>query len=215
MTHRRQFLAQLTAGAAALTLDADELRAAASTSSGGPWDTSWIDRVAAAQYRVVFNGSEINDGVALDYVSTFLDQFHEVHNASDAETRAVVVFRRLGTQMGLNDAMWEKFGFGDDLKIVDPTTHAPARRNVFWTARGSESGGNKIDTLQRRGMIVLVCNVSLGSIGYRLAQRTNRNVEEVRSEIRANLVPGAIAVPSGIYALIRAQNAGCAYMPGT
>jgi intracellular sulfur oxidation DsrE/DsrF family protein len=28
-------------------------------------------------------------------------------------------------------------------------------------------------------------------------------------------VPGAILVPSGIYALIRAQNAGCAYMQGS
>jgi intracellular sulfur oxidation DsrE/DsrF family protein len=35
------------------------------------------------------------------------------------------------------------------------------------------------------------------------------------AEARANLIPGAIVVPSGIYALIRAQNAGCAFMPGT
>ncbi len=33
-------------------------------------------------------------------------------------------------------------------------------------------------------------------------------------DARAQLIPGAIVVPSGIYALIRAQNAGCAYMQG-
>jgi intracellular sulfur oxidation DsrE/DsrF family protein len=48
-------------------------------------------------------------------------------------------------------------------------------------------------------------------MGYVVA----RDVEEVQKDVRANLVPGAILVPSGIYALIRAQNAGCAYMPGT
>jgi len=43
----------------------------------------------------------------------------------------------------------------------------------------------------------------------------NRKADEVRAEARANLIPGAILVPSGIYALIRAQNAGCAFMPGS
>jgi intracellular sulfur oxidation DsrE/DsrF family protein len=39
-------------------------------------------------------------------------------------------------------------------------------------------------------------------------------VDEVRAEFRANLVPGATLVPNGVYGVIRAQNAGCAYMPG-
>jgi hypothetical protein len=64
-------------------------------------------------------------------------------------------------------------------------------------------------------MISLVCNVSLGNMGRRFADQTKGNVEEVQAELRANLVPGAIVVPSGIYALIRAQNAGCAFMLGT
>jgi hypothetical protein len=64
-------------------------------------------------------------------------------------------------------------------------------------------------------MICLVCNVALGSMAYRMAEKTHQNVEDVKTEFRANLVPGAILVPSGIYALIRAQNAGCACMPGT
>jgi hypothetical protein len=106
MTRRRDFLARLTAGAAALAFDADELHAATHLTASGPWDTSWIDRVGAAQYRVVFNASDISYGAALNH-------------------------------------------------------------------------------------------------------------DEVRAELRANLVPGAILVPSGIYALIRAQNAGCAFMPGT
>ncbi|HUC39998.1 MAG TPA: hypothetical protein VMR92_04130, partial [Gemmatimonadales bacterium] len=73
----------------------------------------------------------------------------------------------------------------------------------------------KIETLHKRGMISLVCNISLGSMGRRFAEQTNRNIEEVQQEVRTNLVPGAIIVPSGIYALIRAQNAGCAFMPGS
>jgi len=48
----------------------------------------------------------------------------------------------------------------------------------------------------------------------RLAQKLERDVEETRNQVRTGLVPGAILVPSGIFALIRAQNAGCAFMRG-
>src|SRR3954470_17523697 len=113
MTKRRDFLARLGVAAAAMTIDADELRAA-STAHSSAWDTSWIDKLSTAQYRVVFNGNEIADGAALDMASTFLDQFHEVHDTTDQQTRPVIVWRRLGTVLGFNDAMWDKYSLGDD-----------------------------------------------------------------------------------------------------
>jgi intracellular sulfur oxidation DsrE/DsrF family protein len=48
-----------------------------------------------------------------------------------------------------------------------------------------------------------------------MARKYQRDPEAVKAEWRENLIPGAILVPSGIYALIRAQNASCAFMPGT
>ena len=213
MPKRRDFLTSLTLAAATIALDRDEARA---MPSSGPWDTSWIDSLAKAKYRVVFNGSDVADGAVLDYTSTFFDQFHEVHDTRDAETRPVIVFRRLGTVMALNDAMWDRFGIGADRKIDDPLTKAPARRNPFWSApAGDRHAAMSIEAMQKRGLICLACNVSLMSMGYSFAQKTGRDVEEVRKEVRENLVPGAIAVPSGIFALIRAQNAGCAFMQGT
>lgn len=215
MTLRRDFLAQLGAVAAALTFDAGELLAAPVSESPGSWDTSWLDQLATARYRAVFNASEINDGAALNYAATFLDDFHEAHNTTDAMTRPVVVFRRLGTPMALTDAMWDRFAIGEDVKITDSETKSPARRNVFWRAGAPGNNADKIETLRNRGLISLVCNQALGNMGRRLAVQTKQNVEDVQKELRANLIPGAILVPSGIYALIRAQNAGCAYMPGT
>jgi intracellular sulfur oxidation DsrE/DsrF family protein len=218
MAQRREFLAQLGVAAAAIAFDADEMRAASGATAGSPWDTSWLDRLAAAQYRVVFNASDIADGAAMDYASTFFDNFHEAHGTSDAQTRPVIVFRRLGTVMALNDVLWDKYSIGEDRKVNDPATRAPAKRNVFWKpAPGAppEAASNKIETLHKRGMISLVCNIAAMNVGYSLAQKSGRDVEEVRQEVKANLVPGAILVPSGIYALIRAQNAGCAFMQGT
>jgi hypothetical protein len=217
MADRRAFLGRLSALAVSLSVDADELRAASPRRSG-PWDTSWLDRLASAQYRVVFNTSEVSDGNVLSYAASFLDDFHTVHGTTDQQTRAVIVFRRLGTPMALNDALWERYAIGEDLKIKDPNTHALATRNVFWRAREGATGWEAeyaLDPLQRRGLISLVCNVALGNWASVMARRYQHDPEAVKAEARENLIPGAILVPSGIYALIRAQNAGCAFMPGT
>jgi intracellular sulfur oxidation DsrE/DsrF family protein len=116
------------------------------------------------------------------------------------------VFRRLGTPLALNDVMWERYAVGEDSTITDNQTHRPARRNVY---------KKQLDALRERGLISLVCNIALGNWSSRAAKRTNKKVADVVAEARANLIPGAIVVPSGVFALIRAQNAGCAYMPGT
>ena len=215
MSHRRAFLAQLGAAASLLAFDADELRAAPSANDG-PWDTSWLDRLAAAKYRVVFNGNQMNYGEVMSYAATFLDNFHEVHGTADSETVPVIVFRRLGTALALNDASWNRYEIGAAEKIMDPLTNAPARRNIYWSSgSGEELRGDRIKPLHARGMISLVCNVALGNVGRNFAEQFKLDVTEVQANLRANLVPGAILVPSGIYALIRAQNAGCAFMPGT
>ena len=217
MADRRAFIGQLGVLAAAMTFDADELDAA-SLRSHGLWDTSWLESLASAQYRVVFNTSEVCEGNVLSYVASFLDDFHTVHGTTDAQTRPVVVFRRLGTPMALNDLLWERYAVGEDLKIKDPNTHAAATRNVFWRAREGATGWEAayaLEPLQRRGLINLVCNVALGNWASQMARRYQRDPEAVKAEARSNLIPGAILVPSGIYALIRAQNAGCAFMPGT
>jgi intracellular sulfur oxidation DsrE/DsrF family protein len=216
MTHRREFLTQLGSLASALALDGEALEA--STASQSDWDTSWIRKLATAQYRAVFNASEISDGIAMDYAATFLDHFHDVHGTRDEQTRPVIVFRRLGTPMAFNDVLWDRYAIGADRKVQDPTTNAPARRNIFWRAPDRASPmavATTIEALQKRGLICLVCSISISSFSSRIARETKRTVDDVRAEILANLVPGAIAVPSGIYALIRAQNAGCAYMQGT
>lgn len=209
MARRREFLAQLGVAAAAMAIDPDELRASAGSVTSA-WDTSWLDKLASAKHRVVFNASEISDGAAMNYAATFLDHFHEVHDTTDSQTRAVIVFRRLGTPMAFNDLMWDRYDLGADTKTTDPSTKAPAKRNIYWS-----DGGTPLRKMQERGVISLVCNIATDNWARGIAQRTSKPFETVQADLRANLVPGAIMVPSGIYALIRAQNAGCAWMPGT
>jgi hypothetical protein len=105
----------------AMTIGAAEFQAAP-VPAHSPWDTSWLDALASAQFRVVFNANEINDGIVMDQVRMFLDHFHEVHGTIDAQTRAVIVFRRLGAPMAFNDAMWDRYAIGEDIRIAEPGT---------------------------------------------------------------------------------------------
>src|SRR5580765_5694003 len=126
MNHRRTFLTQLGALAAMTAVDGDELNAGAAPPDG-TWDTSWIQSLSSASYRVVFNAEDIAEGAAMDYAETFLNHFHEAHGTDDRQTRPVIVFRRLGTPLALDDLLWDRYSIGQDRGIEDGRTRAPAK----------------------------------------------------------------------------------------
>jgi intracellular sulfur oxidation DsrE/DsrF family protein len=187
-----------------------------SRASSEPWDMSWLERLKSATYRAVIDANTLEEGYAADLANGLIDTYHEVHGTSADQVRIVIVARRGGTPLVLGDAVWEKFPLGEDTKMND-RGGAPYRRNPFYRPRpgtSPESAANKLESLQRRGVILLVCNVALNNWVQGLAERTKRDVAEVKQEVFANLVPGTTVMPSGVFALMRAQNAGCAYMRG-
>lgn len=216
MTLRREFFAQLGGLVVAGSLDANRL-GAMSSSQAPEWDLSWVDRITAAKNRVVYNVNAINDGDAVYSAAVVLNQFHEVYGTDGQATCAVLVFRAGGTPMGFNDTIWEKYKVGEDEKIIDPDTKVSATRNIFLKARegaSPTSAASSISALQQRGLVCLVCNRATRGWANRIADKTQQKEADVYAELRANLIPGAYLAPSGIFALVRAQNAGCAYLPG-
>lgn len=216
---RRRFLGKLgVASAAMLGTRALPLEAETPEPPTGtvPWDMSWLDRLKSAQYRAVIDASVLEDGYAPSLAAGLIGDFHDVHGATDDQVRIVIVARRGGTPLVLGDALWEKFPLGEDTKMND-RDGKPLRRNPFARARegaSPEAGADKLDALQRRGLILLVCNIAATNWSRGLAEKTKRDFEEVKKEVYANFVPGTIVMPSGVFALMRAQNAGCAYMRG-
>ena len=67
-----------------------------------------------------------------------------------------------------------------------------------------------LGSLQAGGAIILVCDFALTNLSRRLAPKVGVSPELVHETLRGQLVPGAYAMPSGIFGLARAQNAGCA-----
>ncbi len=199
---RRNFLSDVAIGATgALALSAlasDEAFAAeAEPSAAAEWDLTWIDRLTG-KYRTVFDAPEVNEGMAFTNASVFMMGFKEVYNASDADMQAVIVMRHHGVVMAFNDAMWEKYGLGADSKVPNAEKKNP------WTS--------DMATLKGRGATLLACNLAASRRAREIAQRMNLNADDVKKDLYANLVPGVLIQTSGVFATIRAQQAGCSFM---
>ncbi|HEY6808273.1 MAG TPA: twin-arginine translocation signal domain-containing protein [Gemmatimonadales bacterium] len=220
---RRDFLRQLslataaTVGGAMVTpLAAGSLDRAgdALARSGSPWDMSWVDAVQRATYKAVFDSPALADGSALDNAAAIQDNFKEVYGSDDV-VRMVIVMRQLGQVMGFTDDLWDRYAIGAERQVMDPLTKQPARRNPWAKAQAGDpdwARESKLDALRARGAIFLVCNRASMNWAASAAERTHTDPEKVRADVRSGLVPGATLMPSGIFALVRAQNAGCAYM---
>jgi intracellular sulfur oxidation DsrE/DsrF family protein len=182
--------------------------------ASSPWDMSWVDRVSAAPYKAVIDVTKIDNDplyTALD----IMDRFHEVYDSPDSQTRVVVVMRHFAAAMGLNDAAWDRYAIGEERTVTDPATKAPARRNPFLRAgpsvKESWDINGKIEPLVARGVTLLVCNRATMGLASTLAKKSGKPLEEVQNDLKSSLVPGAYMMPNGIFGLIRAQNAGCAF----
>jgi hypothetical protein len=226
-TSRRAFLvdAGLVGGATLLTACAGSAqatlpgpRAVEPRPAVGEWDLSWTARVAAASDRAVFDMPGMEDpaspGVP-EIAGRYLDNCIAVYGPHGADAIAVLNIRTRAVPMALSDAAWERFALGVEYTVTDPVTKQPAVRNPFWHRTAGAPLYPQVPSLEefvQRGAILLVCDFALGHLSARLATKAGRSADDVHRELRGSFVPGAVAVPSGMFGLARSQNAGCAYV---
>ncbi|HJW27616.1 MAG TPA: hypothetical protein VJ508_00015, partial [Saprospiraceae bacterium] len=69
-----------------------------------------------------------------------------------------------------------------------------------------------ITELQASGVMFCVCNAAMTVYSAVLAGQMNMKHEDVLNEWKANVIPGIQIVPSGVWAVGRAQEHGCKYI---
>ena len=226
---RREFIAHVVTAAAVMAgtacaapLAAASLQGSSSSASARStsFDDSWTRRVSAAKHKAVFDSPGIDDGLALTHATFFMQGFREQLGVGDADVVPVVVFRHFGTVIALNDALWEKYALGERYKVKDPSTGKDALRNPFFHVTKDDkdafvSPEASLEGLLASGAVLLACNKAAMKYAGQIAQKTNRDPEEVRAEVRAGIVPGVLLQPSGIYAVLRAQDVGCSFLKST
>jgi hypothetical protein len=118
--------------------------------------------------------------------------------------------------MALGDSLWDRHELGLVYNIKDPTSGTPARRNPYLSVRETDEHTNlymdgTIAALRDRAVTFVACSQAVRGIAGLLAARSGRPREEVRTEVMAELVTGVRLAPTGIFAVIAAQHAGCVY----
>jgi hypothetical protein len=241
-TARREFLGQLALSAVAIAGTACAAPAApaalastATAPSGAPrststaWDDSWFSRLTA-KHRAVFDSPELDSGggpgTGAQHASRYLTGMRDALGASGNDVQAVVVIRHKGIPLAFNDAMWAKYALGETLQVKAPGGSGWATKNPIAgprsTGRSGAAGGANAASAERpqanlawlaaHGHILLGCDAATNGYAADIATRVNGNAHAIYEELKQNLVPGLILQPNGIYAVHRAQEAGCTYI---
>ena len=189
-----------------------------STRNGSEWDLKWIDTLRSATDRAVFDWPTLGDPAdpfILQLAERYLDNCRAAYGSQAYEARAVLNVRTQAIAAAMTDRLWETYALGVEYKANDPLTKQAATRNPFWYRAPDPAPGITSPTLPdllARGTVVLVCDFAMGHLSKRLATKFGRTEDAVHADLRAGLVQGAYAVPSGIFGLARAQNSGCAFI---
>jgi hypothetical protein len=194
-------------GLAGLASAASRAQAATPVAGDG---LNWPGKLKG-RHRQVVDAYRVNDGRPLQFASTFL-----LTDAAPGSATSVVILRAQGLLVALNSAMWEKYKIGETFKIIDPETKASAVKNPFLNPKPGvlPTDDMAVDRLLGKGAVFGACNVALHGLSKQLASNAGVSADDAAKEWAANLVPGIALLPSGVWGLNRAQEAGCTYCTG-
>ncbi len=224
--NRRGFLGTVSTGAAAIgfsmltrPLEAAKKTHRPTAKPGNP--DEWFNQIKGT-HRMVFDESEPINAPILPFAwpRVYLMTNQATGTAAN-DCGVVVVLRHHAIIYALNDDQWKKYKLGEHYKLTDPMTKAPLERNPFWQPNPEvfklPDGGEAklgINQLMDDGVLFCVCKVALNMGSAMIAMQMNKKHEEVKNDWVNGVLPGIQPVPSGVWAVNRAQEHGCSYCFG-
>ncbi len=218
---RRNFLKHVATGAA--VLGAGNITSPfQSAIAGGLTGTDigeaeeWFNKING-KHRIVFDASGPNGVFPFAWPRVFL-LTNQKTGSPEKDCNVVVILRHTAFAYALQSTVWEKYKLGETFKIDDPKTKNPSIRNPFWQPAqgdfklpGVGAVPIGINELQASGVMFGVCDVALTVYGAAVADGLKMDAGEVKKDFSANLLPGIQVMPSGVWAIGRAQEHGCSY----
>jgi hypothetical protein len=173
-----------------------------------------------AKHKAVFDSPDIADGLVLINAAGYIGGMRDAIGAGENDVQTVIVLRHLAVVMFLNDAMWAKYELGKLRNVKDGERWAT--KNPFAgpltsppTAGTADRPHATLNWFASRGHIVLGCDLATRNMSSNLARQGKGESEAIYAELKANTVGGVILQPTGVYACLRAQEAGCAFFKST
>jgi len=218
---RRKFLQTLATGTAALGIAGvispfQQVQAAPLASVTDPGPDEWFNQVKG-KHRIVFDATGPHEMFPFAWPKVFM-LTNAATGTPEKECGVVVILRHNAIPYAFPDTIWAKYNFGEMFKIDDPKTKKPSVRNPFWQPQpgdfkvpgiGEVSIG--INELQQSGVMFCVCNMAITVYSAVAAGMMKMSAEDVKKEWTNSILPGIELMPSGVWAVGRAQEHGCAY----
>jgi hypothetical protein len=219
--NRRDFIGKVT-GAAALMgvaslinpVKANDDHAGFSAKETDPEE--WFKSIKG-KHRLLFDCTEPKNIFPFAWPKVFL-MTNSGTGSPESDCTALVVLRHSAFVYALKDSLWAKYKFGEELKINDPQTKTFAVRNPFWNPKPEDytiPGVGPIPLgiadLQASGVMFCVCDVAITVNAAVYAMKMNLDASAVKKEWTDGILPGIPAMPSGVWAVGRAQEHGCGY----
>jgi len=216
---RRRFIGSIAVGAAGIgAAIAAPLSLSANPPDVGGVDPESVFNRITGKHKMVFDATQPHGMFPFAWPRVFL-LTNQVTGSPEKECNAVVVLRHDAIPYAFNDQLWSKYKFGEFFKADDPATKTRSVRNPFANPASGEykipgfgTVAIGINELQASGVIFVVCDAAMTVYSNIMAESMKMTPEEVKKEWIAGLLPGITPVPSGVWALGRAQEKGCAYV---
>lgn len=181
----------------------------------GEWNTTWNQRLTG-RLRAVFDVPEVESGIPVWRASIWKSQYETVLRIPSAELSVALVLRHNAIVLAMQQSHWDRYGLGEKFSVRNPLSGEPTNRNValLGAADGAPEPYSQwtLDRYVERGGIALACDLALRALVVPHVQAVDRSSpEEAYTRARAGLQPGVILQPSGMFAVIRAQEAGAFY----
>ena len=222
-TSRRGFLGKIAAGAAAigaaslspLTTGAKKIQKEFLPAKD---PDEWIKKMTG-KYKMVFDVTEPHGVYPFAWPRVYMIT-NEMSGADAKDASVIVVLRHAAIPYAMQDQLWAKYNFGDVFKAEDPVKKvSSATRNPFWQPKqgdfkvpGIGDVAIGINELQQSGVQFCVCDMAIQVYSHAIASSMNMDGETVKKDFVAGLLPGIHRVPSGVWALGRAQSQGFGYI---
>jgi hypothetical protein len=229
-TNRRKFIGQLTTGAAAfgaLPLTNELLAggvgigsSAGAAAASDEWDLSWTGRVKG-KYKAVFDVPEIESGLGVWRASIYVNQYRDVLGAKETQITPVLVIRHVAIVLAMKQEYWDRYDIGKTNNVRHPLTQEPTDRNpALLSSKRNEApemfDAFALDQYLARGRIALACDLAFQLVIMATIKAHDKvEDDEARKRGLAMMVPGVVLQPSGVFAALRAQEVGGAYLRAT
>jgi hypothetical protein len=214
-THRRGFLGGMAAGAGALLMGRWNTASAEIATLAEPpvVGDEWIAKITG-KYKQVFDCVTVNEGFGGAFPLNFINSTKEALKVTNKDITPVAVFRHFAMPLMLTDSVWAKYKVGEILNLKDPKTNAPATRNIYRDNIPLYPGVTYEKLMSDYGVVLVACNLALTVISGMAAPKAGVTADVAKKEWTAGLIPGVSLAASGVYAVNRAQTAGCTYCHG-